>query len=108
MLPPTPTGPAWRPTSLTSALDLAATEPDCVPGAMFLPEEGVVDQVRSALGWGARVFKIHAPVGGFDLREPILDGVWGVLSDAAVPVVVHVGSGPVPRQDSRARTNWRA
>jgi predicted TIM-barrel fold metal-dependent hydrolase len=23
--------------------------------------------------------------------------VWGVLSDAVVPVVIHVGSGPVPR-----------
>ena len=97
MLPPTPTGPAWRPTSLISALDLAATEPDCVPSATLLPEEGVVDQVRSALGWGARAFKIHAPVGGFDLRQPLLDGVWGVLSDAAAPVVVHVGCGPVPR-----------
>jgi hypothetical protein len=39
------------------ALDLAATEPDCLPSATFLTEEGVVDQVRSALGWGARVFK---------------------------------------------------
>jgi hypothetical protein len=80
-----------------SALDLAATEPDCVPSAKFFPEEGVLDQVRSALGWGGRVFKIHALVGGFDLREPILDEVWGVLSDASVHVGVHVGSGPFPR-----------
>jgi predicted TIM-barrel fold metal-dependent hydrolase len=79
------------------ALDLAAAEPDCVPSATFYPEEGVLGQVESALDRGARVFKVHAQVGGFDLREPVLDPVWGLLADAAVPVVVHVGSGPVPR-----------
>ena len=79
------------------ALDLSAAEPACVPSATFFPEDGVLDQVRSALERGARVFKIHAQVGGFDLREPILDEVWGLLADAGVPVVIHVGSGPVPR-----------
>ncbi|GAB3519656.1 amidohydrolase family protein [Arthrobacter monumenti] len=79
------------------ALDLAAENPDCVPSATFYPEDDVFDQVRSALERGARVFKIHAQVGGFDIREPILDKVWGLLAEAAVPVVVHIGSGPVPR-----------
>lgn len=79
------------------ALDLSATQPDCVPSATFFPEDGVLAQVVSALERGARVFKIHAQVGGFDLREPVLDDVWGLLAEAAVPVVVHVGSGPVPR-----------
>lgn len=79
------------------ALDLAAAEPDCVPSATFYPEEGVLGQVQQALARGARVFKIHAQVGGFDLREPILDPVWGLLADAGIPVVIHVGSGPVPR-----------
>lgn len=79
------------------ALDLSAAEPACVPSATFFPEDGVLDQVRSALERGARVFKIHAQVGGFDLREPILDEVWGLLADVGVPVVIHVGSGPVPR-----------
>ena len=79
------------------ALSLSATEPDCIPSATFFPEDGVLSQVRSALERGARVFKIHAQVGGFDLREPALDEAWGLLADAAVPVVVHVGSGPVPR-----------
>jgi len=79
------------------ALDLAAAEPDCVPSATFYPEEGVVGQVERALSRGARVFKIHAQVGGFDLREPILDPAWGLLADAGIPVVIHVGSGPVPR-----------
>jgi hypothetical protein len=72
---------AWiHPTDFT--LDLAASETACVPSATFLPEEcrgsgGVSAQV------GVTVLRIHAPVGGFDLREPILDEVWGVLSDAA-------------------------
>ena len=79
------------------ALGLSAAEPDCVPSATFFPEEGVLEHVQSALTRGARVFKIHAQVGGFDLREQALDEVWGLLSDAAVPVVLHVGSGPVPR-----------
>jgi uncharacterized protein len=79
------------------ALDLSAAEPDCVPSATFYPEDGVLDHVRSALARGARVFKVHAQVSRFDLREHALDEVWGLLADAAVPVVLHVGSGPVPR-----------
>jgi hypothetical protein len=79
------------------ALDLAAGEPGCVPSATFFPEPDVLDRVRSALDRGARVFKIHAQVGGFDVREKILDDVWGLLAEAGVPVVVHIGSGPVPR-----------
>ncbi|WP_241992948.1 amidohydrolase family protein [Cryobacterium frigoriphilum] len=79
------------------ALKLSAAEPDCVPSATFFPEDGVLDQVRSALELGARVFKIHAQVGGFDLREPALDKAWGLLADAAVPVVIHVASAPVAR-----------
>ena len=79
------------------ALDLSATEPDCVPSATFFPEDGVLAQVSSALERGAKVFKVHAQVGGFDLRLRALDEVWGLLADAEVPVVIHVGSGPVPR-----------
>lgn len=80
------------------ALDLAAREPDCVPSATFFPEDGVAQHVAAALGRGARVFKLHAQVGGFDLREPVLDDVWGLLAEAGTPVVIHVGSGPVPRK----------
>lgn len=79
------------------ALNLAAAEPDCVPSATFFPEQGVLGQVREAIDRGARVFKIHAQVGGFDLREQTLDAVWGLLAEAGIPVVIHVGSGPVPR-----------
>jgi hypothetical protein len=79
------------------ALALSATEPDCIRSATFYPEDGVLGQVGSAVERGAQVFKIHAQVGGFDLREPVLDEAWGLLADAGIPVVVHVGSGPVPR-----------
>ena len=81
------------------ALALSDREPGCVPSATFFPEDGVRGQVRSALERGARVFKIHAQVGGFDLRDPALDSAWGMLADAAVPVVVHAGSAPVSRAD---------
>src|SRR6185312_5058248 len=40
--------------------------------------------------------KVHVQVGGFDPREPVLDDVWSMLSDAQVPAVVHAGSGPTP------------
>ena len=80
------------------ALNLSASEPDCIPSATFFPEDGVLAQVHSALERGARVFKIHAQVGGFDLRAPALDAVWGLLADTATPVIVHVGSSPVPRE----------
>ena len=45
---------------------------------------------------GARVFKVHVQVGGFDPSDPVLDAAWGLLAEAGVPVVVHCGSGPIP------------
>jgi hypothetical protein len=71
--------------------------PDCVPSATFFAEPDAVTYVASALTAGARVFKAHVQVGGYDPRDPLLDGVWGQLADAQVPVVAHVGSGPVDR-----------
>ena len=44
---------------------------------------------------GVEVFKVHVQVGEFDLDDPLLDPVWGLLADAGTPVVVHAGSGPV-------------
>ena len=79
------------------AFDFAARTPGCAPSATFFPEPGVLDDVRSALDRGAVVFKVHVQVGGFDLREEVLDPVWGLLTEAAAPVVIHAGSGPVPR-----------
>lgn len=77
-------------------LDFAARTPGCVPSATFYPEPGVLSYVDSALAAGARVFKVHIQVGEFAPDDPELDPVWGRLSDAGVPVIVHAGSGPVP------------
>jgi predicted TIM-barrel fold metal-dependent hydrolase len=52
--------------------------------------------VRAAIEAGARIFKVHVQVGDFDPATSELDAVWGMLSEAAVPVVVHCGSGPMP------------
>jgi predicted TIM-barrel fold metal-dependent hydrolase len=46
-------------------------------------------------GAGARVFKVHLQVGKFAPDDPLLDEVWGLLSEAKVPVVVHAGHAPV-------------
>ncbi len=35
-------------------------------------------------------------MGDFDPTDPMLDDVWGALSDSQTPVVVHAGSGPAP------------
>ncbi|HEY3008979.1 MAG TPA: amidohydrolase family protein [Micromonosporaceae bacterium] len=76
-------------------LAFAARTPGCLPCATFFPEPDVCRQVTAALDAGARVFKVHLQVGGFDPRDPALDPVWGLLAEAGVPVIVHAGSGPV-------------
>lgn len=78
------------------AADFARRTPDCLPSATFFPEPSAVHDVRTALDAGARVFKVHVQVGGYDPRDPLLDPVWGLCAEAGVPVVAHVGSGPVP------------
>ena len=77
-------------------LDFAAADPACVPSATFFPEPTAPAYVDKALQRGARIFKLHVQVGGFDPRHPLLDPVWGRLAEAGVPVVVHAGSGPLP------------
>ncbi|MEU4075928.1 amidohydrolase [Streptomyces venezuelae] len=76
--------------------DFAARTPDCLHTATFFPEPGAEQYVREALDAGARVFKVHLQVGGFDPTDPLLDGVWAALADSRTPVVVHCGSGPTP------------
>jgi predicted TIM-barrel fold metal-dependent hydrolase len=78
------------------ARDFAAAHADVVATGTFFPEPGAVGYVERALREGARMFKAHVQVGGYDPRDPLLDAVWGALSDAAVPVVVHAGGGPAP------------
>ncbi|MGP4023283.1 amidohydrolase family protein [Actinomadura sp. 3N407] len=73
----------------------AARVPECVQTATFFPEPGVEDYVGRALDGGARLFKVHLQVGGFDPRAKELDPVWGMLAEAGVPALVHAGSGPV-------------
>ncbi|QIS20565.1 amidohydrolase family protein [Nocardia terpenica] len=75
--------------------EFAARTPDCLHTATFYPEPGAADYVRAALAAGARIFKVHIQVGGFDPGGELLTEVWGQLSDAEVPVVVHCGSSPV-------------
>jgi predicted TIM-barrel fold metal-dependent hydrolase len=76
-------------------LDFADRTPRCVPSATFYPEPGVNRYTHKAIDAGARVFKVHVQVGGFDPAHARLDPVWGTLADAGIPVVVHAGSGPV-------------
>lgn len=75
-------------------LGFARDTPGCVPSATFYPEPGVTGYVTDALRDGARIFKIHFQVGGFSPVDPLLDPVWGLLSDAGTPVVVHAGHAP--------------
>jgi hypothetical protein len=75
-------------------LAFAAATPGCLPSATFYPEPGVDGYVGKAIAAGARIFKVHLQVGGFRPDDPLLDSVWGVLSDAGIPVVVHAGHAP--------------
>jgi len=69
--------------------------PGCLRSATFFPERDAAEYVAKRIASGAEIFKVHVQVGGFDVRDPLLDDVWGVLEDAGTPVVVHAGSGPV-------------
>ncbi len=76
-------------------MDFAAQHPQAVPSATFFAEPSAADDVRWALEQGARIFKVHVQVGGFDPADPVLDEAWGLLAEAGVPVVTHCGSGPL-------------
>jgi len=78
------------------AAGFAARTPDALRSATFFPEPGAGGYVAEAIGAGARLFKVHLQVGGYDPRDPLLGPVWGALAEAGVPVVVHCGSGPTP------------
>ncbi|WP_217548559.1 amidohydrolase family protein [Streptomyces sp. GbtcB6] len=80
----------------TWAADFARRTPDCLHTATLFPEPGVETYVRAAVEAGARVFKAHVQVGGYDPAGELLDRTWGLLADAGIPVVIHCGSGPAP------------
>jgi hypothetical protein len=73
----------------------AGEVPEVLWSGTFFPEEGVTAYVGELVSAGVEVFKLHLQVGEFHLDDPLLDQVWGVLEDAAVPILVHAGSGPV-------------
>lgn len=85
------------------ARDFAAATEGCIQSGTFFPEPGAAGYVEEALRDGARVFKSHVQVGGYDPRDPLLDPVWGMLADARVPVVCHCGHGPEPGRVTGAR-----
>jgi uncharacterized protein len=77
------------------ARGFAADVPESLWSATFYPEPEAAAYVAELVEAGVELFKVHLQVGEFHLDDPLLDGVWGALSDARVPVVVHAGSGPV-------------
>jgi hypothetical protein len=78
------------------AAEFAARTPDCLHTATFFAEPSAARDVRRAVDQGARVFKCHLQVGGFDPNDPLLDEVWDLLAETGLPVVTHCGSGPAP------------
>ncbi|MCC3313234.1 amidohydrolase family protein [Nocardia africana] len=78
------------------AADFAARTPGCLHTATFYPEHGAGSYVSAAIESGARIFKSHIQVGDYHPGDPLLTEVWGLLSEAGIPVLIHCGSGPAP------------
>lgn len=78
------------------AAGFAEATPDCLHTGTFYPEPGAPAYVGAALDAGTQIFKAHIQVGDYDPTDPLLDEVWGLIADAATPVVIHCGSGPAP------------
>jgi predicted TIM-barrel fold metal-dependent hydrolase len=74
--------------------EFAARVPDAVHSATLYPEPDVGEYVAAAVEHGARLFKMHTQVGVFAPDDELLDPAWGVLQDAALPIVLHAGSAP--------------
>jgi predicted TIM-barrel fold metal-dependent hydrolase len=78
------------------AADFSAHTPDCLRTATFYPEPAAAEYVSAAIESGTAVFKAHIQVGNYSPLDQHLDPVWGLISDAGIPVVIHCGSGPAP------------
>ena len=87
--------------------EFAARTPDALHSATFFPEPGADAYVAEAITAGARLFKAHLQVGGYDPRDELLGPVWGLLAESRVPVVVHCGSGPDAGAVHRPRADVR-
>ncbi len=62
------------------------------PGATVHPGDDVRAVVEEAVKMlGLRLFKLHCSVGNFALTDQRLDPLWRRLSEAGMPVVVHLG-----------------
>ena len=77
------------------ARDFAREIPECLWSATFYPEPEAATYVPELIDAGVEVFKLHTQVGEFRLDDPLLDEAFGAIEDAGVPVVTHIGSGPV-------------
>lgn len=80
------------------AAGFASEVPEVLTCATFFPEPGAADYVERRIRDGVEVFKVHVQVGSFDVNDPQLEPVWGLLQDAGVPVVLHAGGGPIPTE----------
>lgn len=80
------------------AHDFADRVPEVLRCATFFPEPEAAAYVGERIEAGVELFKVHVQVGAFDLRDPLLDPVWGQLAEAGTPIVVHAGAGPVPNE----------
>jgi uncharacterized protein len=77
------------------ARGFAKDVPQSLWSATFYPEPEAAAYVRELVEDGVEIFKIHVQVAEFDLDDPLLDPVWGLLEETRTPVVIHAGSGPV-------------
>lgn len=77
------------------AAGFAAEVPECLWSATFYPEPEAGAYVADLIEEGVEIFKLHTQVGEFLLDDPLLDEAFGAIEDAGVPIVIHVGSGPV-------------
>ncbi len=80
--------------------EYARLHPQVLHCATFFPEAEAASYVSAAVESGAKLFKIHVEVGGFDVNDPLLDEVWGTLEQAGISTVAHVGSAPLPARYS--------
>lgn len=80
--------------SSTEILDRAADHADVlIPFASVDPRLGrrAVDRVPELVERGARGFKFHPTLQGFDPGDEVYRPLWAAIAQAGVPVVVHSG-----------------
>ena len=78
--------------------EFAAEHDDCLWSATCFPEPEAAAYVTDLVDQGVEIFKLHAQVGEFALDDPLLNEAFGAMEDDGTPVVIHVGSGPIPNE----------